>query len=347
MALLIVIFVVMDYVEYVDDFMDRGATTAQVFGTYYLHYVPEIVRLTSPLAVFLAAVYVTARFAQSMQLTALQMAGVSLWRYMRPMLFAGVVITIGMLLFNGFVVPRANQTVLAFQNEYYRDSPDDPVGSEIYRQAGPHTTLSVGFFDREEQRAFRVSLVTTDDTGRAERLQRRVDASDMVWVDSLRKWRLGDVTVTDFPSHTDAFPTTRRLAEMDTSLALGPADLAQSARRVDQLTIPEARRYVESLEKAGVTERGRPLVAYHTKYAYPLANLLLILVGVPMAARRRRGGQAAQLALGLGVAFLYLALQKTLEPLGYVQDVPPLFAAWLPHLVFALVGALLLWRAHR
>ena len=50
LALLIVTFVVLDYVEYVDDFLDRGATQAEVFGTYYLHYIPEIVRLVSPLA---------------------------------------------------------------------------------------------------------------------------------------------------------------------------------------------------------------------------------------------------------------------------------------------------------
>ncbi|MEO0742002.1 MAG: YjgP/YjgQ family permease, partial [Bacteroidota bacterium] len=42
-ALLIVFFVVLDYVEYIDDFIDRGAPQKQVFGTYYLNYIPEIV----------------------------------------------------------------------------------------------------------------------------------------------------------------------------------------------------------------------------------------------------------------------------------------------------------------
>ncbi|MEO1478729.1 MAG: LptF/LptG family permease, partial [Bacteroidota bacterium] len=55
-ALLIVFFVVLDYVEYIDDFIDRGATQKQVFGTYYLNYIPEIVKLTSPLALFLATI---------------------------------------------------------------------------------------------------------------------------------------------------------------------------------------------------------------------------------------------------------------------------------------------------
>ena len=94
-----------------------------------------------------------------------------------------------------------------------------------------------------------------------------------------------------------------------------------------------------------MTERGRPLVAYHTKIAYPFANLVLVLLAVPMAATRRRGGQAVQLVLGLGVAFLYLAFQQTVAPFGYVQAVPPWLAAWLPHLVFGAVAAVLLARS--
>ena len=136
-------------------------------------------------------------------------------------------------------------------------------------------------------------------------------------------------------------------AELDTVLTVLPRDLAQSERDADRLTIPEARDFVRSLERAGVTERGRPLVSYYSRFAYPFANLILVLLAVPLAAVRRRGGQAAQLALGLGVAFVYLALQKTIEPLGYVQTIEPAVAAWLPHVAFAGIAVWLLRRAHR
>ena len=66
MGLLLVFFLVLDYLEHVDDFMDRGATWQQVVFDYYLNYIPEIVRLISPLAVFLASIYVAGRLAQSM-----------------------------------------------------------------------------------------------------------------------------------------------------------------------------------------------------------------------------------------------------------------------------------------
>jgi len=342
LVLLVATFVVLDLAERIDDFLDRGASPAQIFGEYYLYYVPDILRLTSPLALFLAAVYVTARLAQSMQLTAVHMAGVSTWRFLRPFLLAGLVFTGGMLVFNGWAVPRANAVVHAFQNQYYRDAPERSGGSEIVRQTAPGQILTARYFDRERGQAFRVSVVSLADTAEGG-VTSRLDASQMTWSDSLQIWQAADVAVRTFaPTGAEGYAYH---AELDTALAVLPRDLAQSERDAERMTLPEAQAYVASLERAGVTERGRPLVAYHSKIAYPFANLILVLLAVPLAARRRRGGQAAQLALGLGVAFLYLALQKTIEPLGYVQAVPPAVAAWLPHVVFAGVAALLLLRA--
>ena len=344
MALLIATFVVLDLAEYVDDFVDRGATWGEVFGTYYLHYVPEIVRLTSPLALFLAAIYVTARLAQSMQLTALHMAGVSLERYMRPFLLATVAWTGAMLYFNGWVVPRSNAVVHAFQNEYYRDAPEGAGGAEVYRQTRPGVVLTATYFDRDEGRAFGVSLVTVEDT-EGLGVGSRLDASEMTYVDSLGVWRARDVTVREFPrGGAERF---RTAAALDTVPTVLPRALARAERDAARLTLPAARAYVRSLERAGVTERGRPLVGYYSKVSYPFANLILVLVAVPLAARRRRGGQAVQLALGLGVAFLYLSLQKTIEPLGYVQEIAPVVASWAPHVVFLIVAVALFVRASR
>ena len=343
LALLVATFVVLDYVERVDDFLDRGATQREVFATYYLHYVPDIIRLTSPLAVFLAAIYITARLAQSMQLTALHASGVSLLRYLRPLALAGIAIVAGMITFNGFVVPRANRVVHAFQNEYYRDAPENASSGETYRQTSPGTVLAIGFYERDERRAFRVSLVSSD-TSEARGLKSRLDAAEMTWIDSLRTWQMRDATLREFQPGGD------RLTEhavLDTALTVLPRDIAQSVRDTERLTIPEARAFVQSLERAGVRDRGRPLVDYHAKFAYPFANLILILLAVPLAAKRRRGGQATQLGLGLAIAVVYLALQKMTEPLGWSEMLHPATAAWLPHAVFAVVAALLLFAARR
>jgi lipopolysaccharide export system permease protein len=346
LGLLIVFFVVLDYLEHVDDFMDRGATWQQVAFDYYLNYIPEMIRLTSPLAVFLGVIYITGRLAQSMQIVALRSSGVSFRRLILPYAVVGTLVTVFMFGFNGWVVPRTQASVLDFQNRYLKNVPEPTSPGQIFRQNAPGSVLSVGFYDRTDGRGYRISLqdFVSEEGERPRRLVQRLDAVEMHWVDSLAVWRMRDVTVRQF----DGPPTgARRHTTLDTSLAVLPRDLARTERDVDRLTITEASEYLEAMRRVGVDNLGRPLVSYYTKFSYPFANLMLALIGVTLASVRRRGGQAVQLGLGLLIAFGYLAVQKLSEPFGYNETLPPLLVAWLPHAVFLIVAVALSAQARK
>jgi lipopolysaccharide export system permease protein len=166
----------------------------------------------------------------------------------------------------------------------------------------------------------------------------------MEWVDSLTTWRLQDVVQRTFVRDT---MTEAQHATLDTTLQVYPRDLARSQNDVAAMTIPVARDYLAAMRRAGVANLERPLVAYYNKFAYPFANLILVLIGVPLAAVRRRGGQAVRFAIGLFTAFVYLSLQKLTEPFGYAGTLPPALTAWLPHLTFAVVALLILWRTRK
>lgn len=339
---LIVFFIVLHNVEYMDDFMDRGATMKDVFLIYYPSYIPEIVRLTSPLALFLACVYLTGRLAQELQLVALQMSGVSLYRLLRPYLFVAVVITGAMFWFNGWVVPETNATVLEFERRYLQAGTEGYDVTEIHRQNRPGSFIAVGYYDRGSHVAHRVSLQRFEE-GR--RMVERIDAPRMVWMDSLSQWRIHNAVVRTFL--TGGGEVRRQVEQLDTLLQVFPRDLARTEGDVESMTIPAAAEYVESLQRSGAGGLGRTLVAFYGKFAYPFANLILALIAVPLASVRRRGGQAVQVGLGLATAFVYFALMKLIEPFGYSGALPPILTAWLPHLAFLGLGLFLLLRVRK
>jgi lipopolysaccharide export system permease protein len=339
---LIVFFIVLHWVEYSDDFLDGGATVAEVFTRFYPSYIPEIVRLTSPLALFLSCIYLTGTLAQELQLIALQTTGVSLYRLMRPYVLVGVGVTVFMFGFNGWVVPRTNEVVVRYENEYLPHGGETTTDvSEIHRRASPHVILSVGYYDRDRERGHDVSLQRIEGPNR---LVARLDAERMDWVDSLGTWRMEEVVRRTFPSSGMRQET---LSRLDTTLQVYPRDLARSQTDVAAMTIPVARNYLQALRRAGASNLERPLIAYYNKFSYPFANLILVLLGVPLAAVRRRGGQAVQFAIGLFTAFVYLSLQKLTEPFGYSGALPPALTAWLPHATFAVVSLIVLWRTRK
>ena len=339
---LIVFFIVLHYVEYIDDFFDRGATMKDVFLVYYLNYIPEIIRLTSPLAVFLSAVYLTSRLSQKLQIAALQTSGVSLYRILAPYLFVGIIISSFMFYFNGWVVPRTQQTVIDFEQKYLKGKQVKIDLHDIHRQNRPGSIIAVGYYDRYSNVANNISLQDYID-GRI--LTARIDADRMVWVDSTESWRLENVTLRDFANQS--WPSAHQVDFLDTTLAVFPTDFARTEREVESMTVPQAKSYIESLLRSGANNTGQTRVGYFNKFSYPFANLIVVLIAVPLAAVRRRGGQAVQIGLGLLISFLYLATIKVIEPFGYKDSLAPEVAAWLPHTIFLLFGILMLIQARK
>jgi lipopolysaccharide export system permease protein len=146
---------------------------------------------------------------------------------------------------------------------------------------------------------------------------------------------------------TEGLVTQRDVAELDTVLNLLPRDFARTERDVEGMTIEDAAAHVAQLKRSGVGNLGRTLVAYYSKFSYPFANLIVVLIGVPLAAVRRRGGQAVQIGLGLLTAFVYLALMKLTEPLGYAGTLSPVVTAWLPHALFFAAAVIYLVRVRK
>jgi lipopolysaccharide export system permease protein len=103
-----IIFVVIDAMERLDDFIDHDATILLV-ARYYLFFVPEIIKLITPVAMLLGSLFVTARLSTQNEITAMKTGGISLYRMMVPYVGVAVVVSALSIYFNGWIVPQANK----------------------------------------------------------------------------------------------------------------------------------------------------------------------------------------------------------------------------------------------
>lgn len=330
-VVLVAFFILIHYLEHIDDFLDRNASLPDIYLIYYPSFVPEIIRQISPLALFLAAIFTTSRLAQSLQIIAWQTSGVALQRFSVPYIVVGVFVSAIMFLVGGWIAPRTNQTVHSYDQLYIHSRSQQIYVSEIHRRNDTESVVNVGYFDRRTATAHRVQLQRFGPDGS---LLERIDGQQMVWKDSL--WHFSYAIVRNFESGQEKRHV---IAPLDTTLKILPRDLARTERDIESMTLPVASAYVDALRRSGLANTGRDMVGYYSKFAYPLANLIVMLMALPLACRRRRGGKTIQIGIGLLVAFVYLTAQKLTEPFGYTEQITPLLAVILPHALF-LAGAL-------
>lgn len=103
-----IIFVIIDLMSNLDRFLDQNATW-DIIAKYYLYYIPEILKLMTPVSTLLSTLFTVGRMSTLNEITAMKSGGVSLYRIMLPFIVISLIISISHLYFNGWVVPQANQ----------------------------------------------------------------------------------------------------------------------------------------------------------------------------------------------------------------------------------------------
>lgn len=331
MLVLIFIFIVIDFSEHSEEFTDRGATFAQIFGTYYLNYIPEIIRLIIPVAAFVACLYLTGQMAERLEITALKAAGISLYRLLAPYLVFAFLMASAISLLDGFVIPNANETRIAFESKYLQGNSDNVDRNQIFRQESEQTIFKINYFNPNERIGYRVDVTRF----RGDSIEQIMFIQKMIWQEKSRSWKFEDIEKKEF---TPLGYKKTHIDSMDTTLNILPRDLARKTSDIYQLTYPEAQNYIQSIERSGAGNVGLPKVQLYSRYAYPFSIVVVTIVGFALASVRRKGGKGFYIAAGLAVSFLYLVLMKVIEPFGGKGEIDPMLAALLPHLFFLVIG---------
>lgn len=330
----LVVFIVIDAMEKLDDFIDRQASW-DVILLYYFYFVPEIIKLIIPIAMLLASLFVTARLSTQSEWTALKSSGVSLYRLMVPFLAVAMVISVLSVYFNGWVVPFANKKKFTIERVYLHKDVVNASGANIYIQDTPTRILSLGYFDDTRNVASRVSIQDFNVADRT-RLLMRMDAVTMAWDSVQHQWLLQNGT-------RRWFDATRETMETFTTQPAGvlhfdPEDLRKKQEKPDEMSYYDLKEFIQNQQRAG-QDVARWLVDFYSKISFPFATVIVVLFGVPFASIRRRGGIGVQLGVSLLVCFVYLIFMKVSEVFGYNGDIPPLLTAWSANIIFFAAAA--------
>ncbi len=338
----LVVFIVIDSMEKLDDFIDRQASW-DIILLYYFYFVPEIIKLIIPVAMLLASLFVTARLSTQSEWTALKSSGVSLYRLMVPFLVVAFTISLLSVYFNGWVVPFANKKKYTIGRVYLHKDVVSASGANIYIQDTPTRILSLGYFDDTRNLASRVSIQDFDVADRTVLLT-RVDASTMVWDSTQQQWLLQNGTRRWFTTGQERMESF--VTQPAGPLHFNPEELRKKQEKPDEMSYYDLKDFIRNQQRAG-QDVSRWLVDFYSKISYPFATVIVVLFGVPFASIRRRGGIGVQLGVSLLICFVYLIFMKVSEVFGDNGDIPPLLTAWSANIIFFAAAVVVTLRVQK
>ncbi|MEO8111334.1 MAG: LptF/LptG family permease [Ginsengibacter sp.] len=135
--------------KYIDDLVGKGLDILTL--TKFLIYASAtLVTLALPIAILLSSIMTFGKLGESFELVAIKSSGISLLRFMRPLLFVSILLTGVAFLFANYIAPVANLKFAVIYNDIYRKSPAFDLKDGVFYNGFRGFSIKVGKKEKDK-----------------------------------------------------------------------------------------------------------------------------------------------------------------------------------------------------
>jgi LPS export ABC transporter permease LptG len=331
-----------------DEFQRARLTTWEIIR-YFLIILPDLLNRVVPLALLLAMLYALNQHCRHHELTAMRVAGLSLWRIALP--YLTVCATAGMLLFSlsEWLMPDSADQAEALLKSHQPGAAADLNRRKnlAFKNERAGRIWQIGEFDLLTHEMIRpyVQWGTTNQ-GEIHMTAERGALTNGVWTFygvQFLVYRTNDIAPWRGSTNEFQAPEFRETpSQIRSEIKISSLTTFKQARGV-QLTLREIGEYRRW--HPGETDKEAMLsTKYHVRLSAPFTCVVVALIALPFGALPGRRNVFAGVAGSIFICFAYFVVQRFGEAAGMGGHLSPWLAGWLPNLMFGAAGVYLTYR---
>ncbi len=333
-TLIILIVIVFDLSEKIDDFIEKQAPLNEILFVYYVNFIPYFINLFSPLFIFIAVIFFTSRLAFNTELIAILSSGISFWRILVPYLVSAVILALFSIYLSNVLIPRANEKRLDFENTYVR-SPSSFRDRNIHMQIRPGEFIYMQSYNDRTNIGRRFTFEKIKDG----ELYYKLSSNTVLWDTINNHWQIRNYYVREIDGLEENLSFGNR---KDTVLNFSPSIFIHNLRDIETLNFRELQDQIDQERLKGSEYIKFYLVEKHRRIAFPFSTLVLTIIGLALSSRKVRGGIGLHLGVGLSLSFAFILFMQVSTTFATNGNLAPSISAWIPNIVFGLLGIYLL-----
>ncbi len=331
--LIISIAIVFDINENLAKFSQYNAPLKAIVFDYYVNFVPFYANLFSPLFVFIAVIFFTSKLAGNSEIIAMLASGMSFKRLLAPYMVSCVLISLVTYYLGAYVIPHGTVIRQNFET-IYKNKKRNTSAENVQLQVGPGVIAYIQYYDNHRKSGYGFCL----DKFENKKLVSHLSATEIQYdtiSDSKFHWHITNWKERRLRGLKEQITEGAR---KDTVIMMEPTDLVYSKGQQETFTSPELREYISKQHSRGSGNVVQYEVEYHKRIATSFASFILTIIGASLSSRKRKGGMGLYLGLGLVLSFSYIMLQTVSSTFAINTGFPPMVAAWIPNIVYAVVA---------
>lgn len=331
--LIISISIVFDFNEHLAKFTQYHAPWKAIIFDYYLNFIPYFANLFSPLFVFIAVIFFTSKLAGNSEIISMLAAGVSFKRLMRPYMISAAFISLLTFFLGAYVIPKGTIVKQNFET-MYKNKKRTTSAQNVQLQVGQGVIAYIQHYDNNVKRGYGFNLDKFENKKLVSHLTAQEIQYDTI-SESKYHWKITQWRIRDMRGLKEKITSGAR---KDTVIMMEPTDLVFSKGQQETFTSPQLREYISKQINRGSSNVVQYEVEYHKRIASSFASFILTTIGMSLSSRKRKGGMGLYLGIGLALSFTYILLQAVSSTFAINANTPPMLAAWIPNIIFAVVA---------
>lgn len=341
LILFIPIGITLDVSEKINRILENNVPFISV-AEYYLDFIIYFANLLFPIFLFLSIIWFTSKLANNTEIVAILSSGISFQRFLRPYIIGATIVSLLALLMGFFLVPKASEGFKNFRYTYLTGGGKEEMRktNDVFRQISDSEFIYASNLNIETNTAYSFVLEKFEN----EKLKYKITASTIVYNPKLKNY-----TLTNYTKRTVGELDDKIESELTKAMKFNfeIEDLTPVVYIAETLMPTELDKFIEKERKRGSSNINTYLVVKYRKYTIPVSAFILTIIAVAVSSMKRRGGMGINLAIGIGVAFSYVFLDKIFGTMAEKSDFSPFIAVWIPNVVFGILAYYLLKNAKR
>jgi lipopolysaccharide export system permease protein len=310
--------------------------SAGIIAKYFLFKIPLAVYQIIPAAVLLSTLLTVGIMSKNNEITAMKACGISIYKISGPLLLIALVITGFTFISSEYITPYTNTKVESIKNSVKNMRPKYFVKHDKIWYTGRGLIYNIDYFDNKTNELYGITIFNFDDNFN---IVKRTDAKTALFKDN--GWVLNDIITRDFSYKKGklGINEVKETGEKKVLFIEPPKTFKEVRKKTREMSYNELKRFISKIkhEGYGATEYEVDLYA---KISIPFISVVMTIIGIPFALKRRRAGS---IAVGTGISivigFCYWIMLSFALSLGHAGVLPPVVAAWISLIIFLLIGA--------
>ncbi len=303
-----------------------------------LLYLPKSLSFALPVALLFSVAFTLGQLYANNELISVFAAGISLYRFVLPLVLLAVLFGFGSVVFEEEVVIESLREKNRLSRELLNINRSFSNTRVAVTSADRRVVVYADYYNAAAESLSGVTVLVRSSDGS---FSERIEAPSAEW--NGNHWEFADAVV--FRYGEDGFERMRPQRVSDESIAILPRVFQRSERDVSEMSLEQARDHIRSQRQAGLPFR-RALTEYWNRYSFALTPVIVVLISSALGGRFRKNVILMSLLLSLCLAVAYYVAGMVTDLMAVGGLLSPFAGAWISA-VFFLVGSGVLFRYAR